>query len=206
MNSKSFISLLTFVIIIGLGLVGYLFIDQQTKKELEQVERRVGPAPSVTKVVTETPRPKTVNVSGAATQAKENGSLYFMSNKTSYLVGESFNLSVLVNGQGEIVDGVEFIVNFDPSMISVGELTTGAFFSLYPQKVVDNQAGTIRVIAMQKPIENKVLATVEVVSIPVTLLGKGNVTLSFDSEKTHIGAYGGQDLLKEARPLTINVK
>ena len=45
-----------------------------------------------------------------------------------------------------------------------------------------------------------------VVTLPVTGLKRGKVSFDFDKENTFIAAYGGQDLLQKATPLTVVIE
>lgn len=135
----------------------------------------------------------------------KTSSLYLKSDTDTYTNGATVNLQVIIQGKGEKVDGAEFILNYDSKLVSIGVLTTGTFFSLYPQKTVNAEKGTVRVIALQKPDENKSCNEEVIVNFPVTLLQKGQVSLSFAKDKAHIAGYGGKELLEETIPLTITV-
>jgi hypothetical protein len=139
-------------------------------------------------------------------QVEQKAFFFLKTDKNSYRVGETFNLQVMVFGKGEEVDGVEFLLNFDPWLVQVGEPQISNFFSLYPQKTIDNQKGRVKVIALQSLNESKPLNTQLVINLPVTVVQKGNLEFSFNKDKTHIVAYGGQELLKSAESLTIKLQ
>ncbi len=142
-----------------------------------------------------------------ASESKQEqlSSFSLKTDKTSYGVQETFNLQVLVSSDGKQVDGAEFLLTFDPKLIQIGTLKPGTFFSLYPQKIVDNEKGTVRVAALQKPDASKILNQEILITLPVTGVASGQAIFNFVKEKSHIAGYGGQELLKEVVPLTITV-
>lgn len=138
-------------------------------------------------------------------QEIKKASYYLKPASNSYTVGQTMNIAVMVNARGQAVDGAEFLLKFDPKVVTVGLPITGQFFSIYAQKNVDIEAGTVRVIALQKPEENKTLNEEVLITLPITFLQKGLVTFTFDQTKSHIAGYGGKELLEEITPLTITV-
>lgn len=210
---KIFISSSFFVIIFVLAIVGYSFINQQAKQELSQLNKETKTTADLNNSASNQLQKKSdsylkerkiVNLPSEP-KAEKKSSLYFQTDKKTYQQGEAFNLVVYVQAKGEVVDGVEFVLNYDPKLVKVGQLKTGSFFSLYPQKKVDSQKGQVRLIALQKPNENKKLNQEIVISLTVTALQKGTVKFNFIKNRSHIAAYGGQDLLEEAKPLSITI-
>jgi len=193
-------SLLTFIIILTIGIGGYIFINQQTKKRLTELERE-------TQIVEKLALPSSKSiVLPNRPKAEKTSSFYLKANRDSLAINEYFNVSVIVKAQEKIVDGVEFLLKYDPKMVDIGEPMQGAFFSLYPQKEIDPEKGTIRVIALQPSNKDKKLNEETVVTLPVTARKRGTVNFEFIKEKTHIAAYGGQDLLREVKGLEIEIK
>lgn len=215
MSKKIILTSIALIIILAIAIGGYVFINQQAKKELGQLTKESRTASSLKDFVSQTkpvqeikealPKQRVISLPSQP-KAEKKSSFSLKTDKSNYLVGESFNLTVLVNAQGEVVDGVEFILNYDPKKVEIGQPILGSFFSLYPQKQVDSQKGEVRVIALQKPTENKSLNQAVVVTLPITTLQKGKANFSFVRDKTHIAAYGGQDLLKEAVNLSITIE
>jgi len=136
-------------------------------------------------------------------------SLYLETERPSYGLGEAFNLQVKVRTAGqkeETIDGVEFILNYDPRLVQIGEPLPGDFFSLYPQKKVNPERGQVRLVALQSFQESKTLVEETVVFLPVMPLQKGELEFSFVKERSHLAAYGGQDILQEAPSLLIKLE
>ena len=192
--------LLILLFLAGLGWGGYTLIQKLTTKELERLAQE-----SRTQETESALEKREFEISGQPKAARE-ASFFLTSEKEEVKVGESFNLQVWVNGQNEIVDGAEFIIHFDPSLVEIDEPQLGAFFSLFcPFKKVDQEQGEIRVVALQDLEENKTLGEELVVEFLGTGLKKGQIDFTFDLERTHIACCGGQELLKEAVPLIIKI-
>lgn len=136
---------------------------------------------------------------------EKKGRLFLQVAEKKVKSGNTFIIECFADGKGEIIDGVEFIINFDPNLIEIKEIIEGEFFSLYPQKLVDKDKGQIKVIALQKTEEEKKLSWEKVVSFKAVALKEGVVDFNFVLEKSHFAAYGGQDLLAEAVSLTIEI-
>ena len=204
MSIKKILSFsLIIIIFAGIGAGGYYFINQQTQKRLAELEKES--RTEVKKEAVFSPSPREIIPPGHS-KAEKNSSFYLETDKEKYNVGDSFNLMVMVDAQGAVVDGAEFVLNYDPGLVEFGEPALGLFFSLYPQKTVDLEEGKVRVIALQGLDENKSLNQAIVVSYPVTARQKGKVNFEFDKEKTHIAGYGGQELLQKTTSLTIIIE
>lgn len=203
MNLKqNLVTILTITLILALGVGGYFLVVNYTQKRLGQLEQE-----ALTDQDSEATTSQTREITlPEQPQAKQNSSIYLQAEKENYVLGETFNLLVMVKSEGEVIDGVEFILEYDPQTISIGEPELGTFFSLYPQKEVDQEKGTIRLAAIQSPDEHKELNEEIIVSLPITTLKSGTTILTFIKDKTHIAAYGGQDLLGKEENLTLKVE
>lgn len=204
---KAFIPTLIIVLIVILGIGGYVFISQQTKKKLLEQEGQLKPSAGPVEKQYPESEPREISVPGQPKADKAASlSLRPAYEKASYAVGEVFNLNVEVDGGSEVVDGVEFILNFDPNLVELGQPVDGGFFYLYPKKEADNEKGQVRVAAVQGADENRQLGKAVVVVLPVTTLGQGKVNFSFVKEQSHVAAYGGQDLLDKAIGLEVTIE
>lgn len=189
------------VIILILAIGGYLML-RMAKKPKEMVST------SNSKLNTQdipAPSPRNIVLSDQP-KVEPQTSFYLKTDKTTYKIGEIFDIKIYINALGEKVDGAEFVLQYDPQLVEVDQPKLGTFFSLYPQKIVDPQKGTVRIIALQKPSENKNLNEELIATLSVNPKQPGTINFSFVKEKTHIAGYGGQELLKEANPLTIIVE
>lgn len=197
---KTILYLLVLIFLIGLGWGGYTLIQKLTNQELERLaqESSTQEEPSLDLDKRE------FEISGQPKAAQEAG-FYLAAEKESIKTGENFKLQIWVNGQDQVVDGAEFLIQFNPELVKIDESQLGSFFSLYPFKKVDQEQGEIRVIALQDIEEDKVLGKELVAEFLVTGLNKGEVEFAFDLAKTHIACCAGRELLKEAAPLTIKI-
>lgn len=195
-------TILVLLILAGIGYAGYTLIGKETKKRLASLEQQTK---TVGEEKTPTASPENIILPNQP-KAEKKSSFSLKAPKTAFKVGESFNLEVLVNAQGEKVDGAEFLLAYDSKTIEISNLNPGTFFSLYPQKTIDSQNGTVRVIALEKPSEDKVLNEEVVATLTVKTLVKGKATFNFETDKTHIAGYGGQELLQKADSLTITIE
>lgn len=196
---------LIIIFILGLAIGGYWFINVQTKKQLAKLEEEMRPVASPKPFPSTEPRALTLT---DQPEVEKNATFYIKtaSGQTSFVSGQSFNLQVFATANGEVVDGVEFLLNYNPEMIEIGQPVIGYFFSLYPQQQVDDEEGTVRVMAVQNVGASKALYDELVVTLPVTALKKGTVNFDFTEEKSHIAAYGGQDLLDKAITFEVTIE
>lgn len=185
--------LIVIFLALGGGLTYYL-INLQFKQKLLELEKAKQAGPEVREIVI------------ADKQEEKKASIFLKTETEEFGVNRPFSLDVMVKADNKKVDGAEFLLTFDPTLISLAEPVAGSFFTLYPQKVVDSEAGTVRVVAVQEPNQDKVLNEEILVSFIVMPLGRGEVTFDFDKSKTHIAGYGGQDLLGIISPLTIKIE
>ncbi|PIS08787.1 hypothetical protein COT75_04875 [Candidatus Beckwithbacteria bacterium CG10_big_fil_rev_8_21_14_0_10_34_10] len=195
---KKYVPLVSIFLMLGLALFGYFIFRQWTEKEISRLDKEIE---TITKEVEPSPREFDLG----EIKAENNLTLFLKTNKKSYDQGETFELQVLVDGQGEEVDGVEFVLGFDSKIIEIKEIKENSYFKLYPQKKIDLDKEEVRVIALQDVNKNEKLNQEIVVSLSVMAKEKGSAEFIFDEDKTHIAGYGGQDLLKEAAPLTIKI-
>ncbi|OGD53599.1 hypothetical protein A3J78_00310 [Candidatus Beckwithbacteria bacterium RBG_13_35_6] len=212
LKNTKIISTLGFLSLIFLALIGYLYINNQTKTRLtslKELDKTLPTAPQPSSMADKS-YPQLKAKTGTFLnypQAEKRSLLTLATAKTSIKPGESFELIVKLNAAGEVVDGVEFILKYDPRLLTAAEeVGEGSFFTIYPQKEVNNQEGSLRVIALQSPDDNKTLNEEVVVTFLMRALSRGSANLNFDLDKTHVAAYGGQELLKQAMPLTLTIQ
>ncbi|GAF96166.1 unnamed protein product, partial [marine sediment metagenome] len=135
--NKAVLFILTLLVFIGIGVGGYYFINQQMQKKLEELETEVKTTGEAKQVVKEETTEKRNIILPDQPKVEKNSSFFLKTDKETYTVNESFNLDVIVKAPGAVIDGAEFVLNYDPQLVEAGELISGSFFSLYPQKKVD---------------------------------------------------------------------
>jgi len=181
--------LLVSLLMTGMALAGLVVIRNKTEERLAELEEEAK---------------KAVVVPDYQKLAR-NSLLYLKSEKENLTVGEMINLEVMIQSKGETVDGVEFVLAYNPELINIGEPIPGAFFSLYPLMEVNPDKGTVRIIALRSPDESNSLNEAVLVTLPVSVLKKGRGEFKFDREKSHIVAYAGQEILQDLGSLTLSI-
>jgi hypothetical protein len=141
-------------------------------------------------------------------EVEKNSSLYIETDAKDnvYSVGKKYNLSVYVSGKKEVIDGVEFLLKYNPQKVELTFNKKGDFFSNYLKTDVNNETGEARIVAVQDVSTEKSLEEELVASFNFNPLEDGDITFQFDKEKSHVAAYGGQDLLGSSETLLIEVK
>ncbi len=97
----------------------------------------------------------------------------------TYTAGQSYTLGIILDSAGKTIDGVDVIINFDPTRAQVidSKVNTASLFEQYPLNSVDNTKGKIRFSGLTfnpKPVTG-IIGTFRFQS-----LGKGEVNFSFD--------------------------
>jgi hypothetical protein len=101
----------------------------------------------------------------------------------SHKNGDSFNVTISLSLTSESVDGVDTILKFDSTKLSVTQINTdnGIFFD-YPTKTYSNSDGTVNVSGLAKtttPVTSG--GTVAVVTFKVIGTGTAEVTFDYTS-------------------------
>jgi len=182
--------LLVSLLITGMGLFGLVVIKNKTEERLAELEKEA----------------KEIVMIPDTHKLTRRSLLYLEIEKENLTVGEMIDLKVVIQGEGETVDGVEFVLAYNPKLISIGDPIPGSFFSLYPLTEVNPDKGTVRIIALRAPDENNSLSEAVLVTLPVSVLKKGREEFKFDKEKSHIIGYAGQEILQEVGSLTLNIE
>jgi len=145
---------------------------------------------------------------------KENltGKISLATDKTSYKVGDSIEVTVLYQAPGKVLDGIDIIVRFDPTVVNALGFSESHSFKIYPRKDIDNKDGFIRLTALD-------LASAEPLPPDKLSLGKiqmqalkgGTAQVNFDftqgvaSKTAMIEAGTSKNILGEAKGVTIRV-
>ena len=99
--------------------------------------------------------------------------------------GKDLVVDVVLTGKGELIDGCDAVVTYDPNFLSVKDVKQGTFFANYPLKNDDGQGKLqITALAPQDGIKisgGKVIATV---TFEIMDSGQTQVGLAFTSGST----------------------
>ncbi len=202
---KKFIKFLAVnLLLLSLVLIGYIFIKNQTWRRLFLFRKGGGTIRKDQSDVIPVREPIKIT-----SESGEKTSLFYLESGVegkTVAPGDIFSLQVIAKTPGKIIDGVEFILTYNPLLAEIKELNQGEFFSLYPQKNIDKEKGEVRVIALQDPNQQRELREEIVVTLSVEALSKGELNFNFKEEKNHMAGYGGEDFLEKTIPLTVIIK
>ena len=98
--------------------------------------------------------------------------------------GKDLSIDVVLKASGEVVDGVDVMLTFDPKILKVKEIKKGTIFSNYPKEVVDG--GQLRMSALS-PTEGLLIANAVVVFtvlFEIQDTGDTRVDISFEGGST----------------------
>jgi hypothetical protein len=206
-TKKSLIPIIITIAILVLAVLGYVFLSRQTKETTDAVKKEsmAKLSPQVQKYQTApSAQPRALNLNNQP-KAEQTAILYLETDTNIFTQGSVINVLFNVEAKDDVLDGVQAVLQYNPKMIQVGQPKQASFFSQYPQLSVDKDLGQIKIIALQKAEENKTVLDEVVVTLPVTLLNPGTVTLDFINTECEVSGYGGQSLLKDTIPLSFTI-
>lgn len=200
--SYSLILLLSILI----GLSGYFMYTGEISTQREGV-------PQATIEVEESKKPTQEFSLGEERQVVKNKKtavnktvMFLESPEKTYNIGEEFSINVYADANGEIVDGIEFVLEYDPQKVSLKNPADGRFFTTYLKNEIDNIKGSVKFIALQGVDVEEKMNKVLLASYTVEPLQAGTIEISINEQKSSVAAYGGQELLGEVESLTISLK
>ncbi len=190
-----------------MGIIGYYLYTGEisTIKEFRPGDFKKEKKAPQKKVIKEIPDKGKQEVISTDVEVKENARIYITSDRNTYNVNEGFQISVYGDGNGEIIDGVEYILEYNPDKIELQNPIPGQFFT-YLKNEIDNQKGEAQIITIQelnveKPMNNELLTTYTIVPKE-----EGTVKIGINQKESSMAAYGGKELLGQIGPLTISIK
>jgi len=100
----------------------------------------------------------------------------------SYSVGNTFDVKIDLSLSSESVDGVDAILNYNTSVLSVDKITNGSLFVDYPTATYDSSQGTISVSGLASSTSPVTAGgTVATITFKGESEGTGTVTFNFTS-------------------------
>ena len=119
------------------------------------------------------------NLSASASEDLPSMTLSPDESTFTYIPGQSYPIGILIDSMGKSVDGVDVIILFEPSRVTVvgDRVTAGSVFTDVPLNKVDNTVGKVRFSALTfdaKPV-NGILGTFRIMP-----KSAGEVNLTFD--------------------------
>lgn len=127
-----------------------------------------------------------------ASSAEQKAMMYFSGTGSSFTVGQSMQVSVMVNPNGQVFDTVKAVIKFPSDLLSVKSVSPSQEFSVTdPESFYNNTNGTISYAGGIPGGANKV---VSFITIAFTAKGNGNAKISFDSQSIVLN--GGDNVLQ----------
>ncbi|MDA1079582.1 MAG: cohesin domain-containing protein [bacterium] len=104
----------------------------------------------------------------------------------------------------ELVDGVEFVIHFDPDLVEEVTVKPSKIFSSVVRNTADTQKGLIDLALVRLPNEAVTVdAAATLATITYTPKQAGEIMFSFDPEATVVAGNQGDNLLKSIKDLTV---
>ncbi len=145
-------------------------------------------------------------------KASWTGKISLVSNATSFKIGDNVDLQVVFEAKGKKLDGADFVLLYNPKVLTAVGFSEGKTFNLYPRKDIDNKLGMVKVTALDST--SSVQFSAEKVSLGVLHMqakSAGSATVSFDfsaggtNKTTLIEQSTSQNILGVAEGITIKV-
>jgi hypothetical protein len=150
---------------------------------------QVSPLPTATPTSTPTdepvPQPTDVPPSPTPTHTPPAGTVtHVFDGPSSTTLNETFQVNVMAkNVPNPGLYGVQFIINYDPSKVSVSNLQGNANLSVVVRDNIDNSAGTVSFAATQHGRVSGLTGDVVLLSFDVKAIDVGSATFTFEDVK-----------------------
>ena len=159
---------------------------------------QVTPTPEPTNTPSPEPTPDSVTLDFDAI-------VFANSNETSFKSDQTLNMQVIARDVPTPgLYGVQFEINYDPTLISVNNLQPNPNLSFVVLKSVDNVNGKIRFVASQQGKVPGLTGDVTLLSFEATAVDTaGTVTFTFENEKMSDAQAQGFDVISEVYVISI---
>ncbi len=167
-----------------------------------------------TDVKSNTVKTNTGNTSSQKVEKKASwtGKLSLVADAKSYKVGDNVELTVLFEAKGKRLDGADFVILFDPNVLTAIGFSEGKSFNIYPRKDIDNEKGVVKVTALDSTSNVPYGADKIVFGVlQMQVKSAGSTRVNFDfsaggTNKTTLTEQGtSQNILGLAEGVTIRV-
>lgn len=154
------------------------------------------------------------NISNKKVEKKADwtGKINVVSDAKSYKIGDNVELTVVFEAKGKKLDGADFVLLFDPNVLTALGFSEGKSFNIYPRKDIDNERGMVKVTALDSV--STVAYGADKVALGVLQMqakSAGTSPVNFDfsageTNKTTLIEQGtSQNILGDANGITIKV-
>jgi len=113
-------------------------------------------------------------------QSQYAGQLWLEPAESVIRAGQDFNLKIMINADGQLVNGVDVVLNYDPGFLSVeDQVIPTSLFPLYPRKFIEKEKGQIIITGAQiQKAEKEMLGDQAFASLKFKALRKGKTEIS----------------------------
>lgn len=104
-------------------------------------------------------------------------------------------------------DGVQFVITYDPKLLTQVQLEPANTFGSFLSLTVDETAGKIKGALLRNPSETvSVSSPLAIMTVKGKLASTGMLLMAFDKLNTKVAAAGGQEILEEAVDLSVDIR
>ncbi len=141
-----------------------------------------------------------------ATEIASEAKLAVSSPKSEYSVGDQLTAQVNLSSP-TVPEGVEFVLSYDPQILSNVTLEKGEAFSTYLKTNVYQDKGKIKVVIIKNPGEEiNLQPQTPLINIKADIKQAGSFSFEFEQGQTIVAATGGKDILQDTESLTVQVQ
>ncbi|OGE14383.1 hypothetical protein A3F00_05180 [Candidatus Daviesbacteria bacterium RIFCSPHIGHO2_12_FULL_37_11] len=141
-----------------------------------------------------------------------NAKLSLSSVKNEFKVGEVIPVTISIDTDSQVVDGVDVVLNFDPAALeaSSASITTGTIFPEYPVAKVEKGIVRITAITSLAGVGYSGSGIFATINFKAKQKGQAKVTVDFTKGSTTdtniVGTEFPDDMLSEVKDLEVNIK
>ncbi|HQM15742.1 MAG TPA: cohesin domain-containing protein [Candidatus Woesebacteria bacterium] len=124
----------------------------------------------------------------------------------SVQTGESIEMKLVLTTSVQ-PDGIQFLITYDPQLLSQVQLEPANTFGSFLSLTVDESAGKIKGALLRNPSESVgVTSPLSIIKVKGKANGAGKLSMIFDKEYTQVAAAGGQEILDKAVDLSVDIR
>lgn len=148
------------------------------------------------------------NNTPVVSEVKKPAAISLQSTKLNYKIGEKIVVSINITSP-KIVDGVDIIMSYDPTLVSADEILPGALFSDYPVQKIDEVSGKVSVSGISASGGITPTGLFGSVSFTAKKAGKAKISVDFVPNSTTdsnvVESQTAVDLLGQVNNLEVNI-
>lgn len=112
------------------------------------------------------------------------GTMGFEPSTLNIKKGQDATVSIFIDStKGKMISGIDTILSFDPSRISVTKITPSSYFKNYPLQKIDNNGGTVKILAYEASNPVALSVSTPVLNLTLTALKVGQTKMEINFRK-----------------------